>query len=217
MSCRRIAYRERYDGAILSLALGPIIGDILMYIFTSSMLTFRGQGLPEILRHALPRAIAIPALLLLGSASFISGALVLINYAFIVSRYLSPETPVYVLLILFVAVASFGALQASKTVLYSTELILILNVPLLLFSIVKAYTNQNMNFDEVRAMIDYTWIFPSWKSLAVSTYAVTGYISLSIFNRAFSGVQILKHRWTIPCIGFSILFTAFFAFPIYSP
>ncbi|EJL41232.1 hypothetical protein PMI08_03841 [Brevibacillus sp. CF112] len=138
MSCRRIAYRERYDGAILSLALGPIIGDILMYIFTSTMLTFRGQWLPEILRHALPRAIAIPALLLLGSASFISGALVLINYAFIVSRYLSPETPVYVLLILFVAVASFGALQASKTVLYSTELILILNVPLLLFSIVKA-------------------------------------------------------------------------------
>lgn len=206
----RILMDERYDGAILSMILGPIIGGIFMYIFTSSMLKFRGQGLPEILKQSLPKTISIPLLLLLGSVSFISGALVLINYSFIVSRYLIPKTPIYIPLILFVMVASFGALQSTKTVLYSTELILVLSLPLLLFSIFKAYTNQNMNFDEVRAMIDYTWILPSWKSLSVSTYAVTGYISLAIFNRAFTGVQTIQHRWAVPCLGFCILLTAFF-------
>jgi hypothetical protein len=206
----RILIDERYDGAILSMILGPIIGGTFMYIFTSSMLKFRGQGLPEIMKQSLPKSISIPLLLFLGTVSFISGALVLINYAFIVSRYLIPETPVYILLILFVTVSSFGALQSSKTVLYSTELILLLSLPLLLFSIFKAYTNKNMNYDEVRALIDYACILPSWKSLSVSTYAVTGYISLSIFNRAFTGIQTLKHLWTVPCLGFSILLTAFF-------
>lgn len=206
----RILMDERYDGAILSMILGPIIGGICMYIFTSSMMKFRGQGLPEILKHSLPKGISILLLLLMGSVSFISGALVLINYAFIVSRYLIPQTPIYILLILFILVASFGALQSTKTVLYSTELILILSLPLLLFSIFKAYTNQNMNFDSVRAMFDYAWILPSWKSLSVSTYAVAGYISLSIFNRVFTGIHSIKHRWAVPFLGLSILLTAFF-------
>ncbi|MDR7316467.1 GerAB/ArcD/ProY family transporter [Brevibacillus nitrificans] len=206
----RILMDERYEGAILSMIIGSIIGGVCMYIFTSAMMRFRGKGLPEILKHTLPKIVSTPLLLLLGSVSFISGALVLINYAFIVHRYLIPESPIYVLLILFVVVASFGALQSTNTVLYSTELVLILSLPLLLFSIIKAYTNPNMNFDEVRAMIDYTWILPNWKSLSVSTYAVTGYISLSIFNRAFTGFQTLRHRWAIPCLGFSILLTAFF-------
>lgn len=206
----RILMDDRYDGAILSMVLGPLIGGVFMYLFTGSMLKFRGQGLPEIMRQSLPKAISVPLLLVMGSASFISGALVLINYAFIVSRYLNTETPMYVLLILFVIVVSFGAMQSSKTVLYITELTMILSLPLLLFSIFKAYTNQNMNYDQVRAMIDYAWILPSWKSLSVSTYAVTGYISLSILNRVFTGSQSFKHRWAIPFLGLSILFTAFF-------
>ena len=206
----RILIDERYDGAISSMLFGVIIGGALMYLFTSSMFKFRGQGLPEIMRQALPKSIVVPFLLLMGSVSFISGALVLINYAFIVSRYLIPNTPIYVVLILFVLVASFGAMQSSQTVLYSTEMILVLCLPFLLFSIFKAYTNQNMNYDEIRAMIDYSNILPSWKSLSVSTYAVTGYISLSIFNRVFADIPKLKHRWAVPCIGFRILFTAFF-------
>ena len=206
----RILIDERYDGAILSMMLGPIIGGTLMYLFTSSMLKFRGQGLPEIMKKFLPKSLSIPLLLIFGSVMFISGALVLINYAFIVSRYLIPEIPVYILLILFVAVASLGAMQSSKTVLYSTELILLVSVPFLLFSILKAYTNKNMNYDDVRAMVDYSFIFPSWKSLSVSTYAVTGYLSFSIFNRVFTSIETLRHRWAVPSLGFSILLTAFF-------
>ncbi|MCR8630190.1 spore germination protein [Paenibacillus radicis (ex Xue et al. 2023)] len=205
----RILINERYEGALMSLILGTLIGSILLYIFTGSLLKFPGMGLPEIFKLSLHKSIYIPSLLILGTSGFIAGGLVLINFTFIISRYLNPETPSYILLLLFVFVVGFGAMQSSKTVLYCAEIVLILSVPLLLFLIIKALTNKHMSYDAVKVILDYTWMFASWKSLTVSTYAFVGYLTLSIFNRTFSNSTDIKYRWLIPIFGFGMLLSTF--------
>ncbi|MEK3722962.1 GerAB/ArcD/ProY family transporter [Paenibacillus sp. FSL H8-0034] len=205
----RILINERYEGAIMSLILGTLIGSILLYLFTGSLLKFPGMGLPEIIKLYLHKGVYIPLLLLFGAISFTTGGLVLINFTFIISRYLNPDTPSYILLLLFVSVVCFGAMQSSKTVLYSAEIVLILSVPLLLFLIIKALTNKHMNYDTVKVILDYTWMLPSWKSLTVSTYAFGGYMSLSIFNRIFSNSSAIQYRWLVPIFGFFMLLSTF--------
>ncbi|WP_244163251.1 GerAB/ArcD/ProY family transporter [Paenibacillus pectinilyticus] len=205
----RILITERYKGAIMSLILGTLIGSILLYLFTAALMKYPGKGLPEIFKLSLSKYIYVPLLLLYSVLAFIAGGLVLINFAFIISRYLNPETPSYILLLLFVIVVCFGAMQSSKTVLYTAEIVLLLSLPLLFFLILKALTNKHMNVDAIRVILDYTWMLPSWKSLSVSTYAFVGYLHLSIFNRAFTNVNSIKYRWLMPIFGFGMLLMTF--------
>jgi len=204
-----ILIMDRYNGAIMSLVLGTLIGSILLFVFTGVMRKFPGQGLPEIYKTRLPKYAYMPLLIFSGTISFTAGALVLLNFAFIISRYLNPRTPMALLLLLFVSVVCFGALQASKTVLYMVEIMLILSLPLLVFLIIKAITNKQMNYDSVQVILDYTWMLPSWKSLSVSTYSFVGYLSLSILNRVFTHSQAIRFRWLIPMLCFLMLSSAF--------
>ncbi|MBM7564854.1 GerAB/ArcD/ProY family transporter [Paenibacillus sacheonensis] len=206
----RVLIDERFDGAIPSLFIGPVIGCVLMVVFTRSMQQFKGKGLPEIAAMFLPKAAAVPLMLVFGLVTMTSGCLIWIHCAFIMSKYLNPDMAIYVLLSLFVIVTCFGALQSTKTVLFSLEIILILSVPLLLTLLVHSIFSENMNYDAVKAMIDYSWIMPSWKSVSASSYTFAGYIGLAVFNREFKDGKPIRFLWLIPFLGLGLMLASFF-------
>lgn len=206
----RVNVDERYDGAVMSLFVGPVIGSVLMLVFSGAMRKFKGKGLPEVAAHFLPTAIRVPLLLVCGLGSMTAGGFVWIHCAYIMAKYLNPDMALSVLLILFVAVTCLAAAQSSKTVLFGTEIIFILAVPLLLLVLVHGIFNESMNYDAVKAMLDYTWIAPSWNSVSASSYTFAGFIGLAIFNREFADVRSFKFLWLFPIIGLALVLASFF-------
>ncbi|QHW29609.1 GerAB/ArcD/ProY family transporter [Paenibacillus rhizovicinus] len=206
----RVNVDERYDGAVMSLFVGPLIGSILMIIFTRAMMKFDGKGLPEIAAYFLPQAFRIPLMLLFGLASLTAGGLIWIHCAFIMEKYLNPDMALPVLLTLFVIMTCLSAVQSSKTVLFGTEIIFVLAVPLLVLVLIHGVFSQNMNYDSVQAMLDYAWIAPSWNSISASSYTFAGYMGLAIFNREFKNMKGVKYLWFLPMIGFGLVTASFF-------
>ncbi|NBD23105.1 GerAB/ArcD/ProY family transporter [Paenibacillus sp. T1] len=200
----------RYDGAILSFLIGPAIGGVLVYAYTRSLSKFKGKGLPEIAAERLPKALSLPLVLGAGLMSFIAGGMAWIHCAFIISKYLNPDMSPYALLILFVIVTCAGAVQTSKTVLFSTEIIYIVCVPLLVVLLIHGLFSKSMNYDSVKVMLDYTWVMPSWSSLSAATNTFAGYMALSVFNRTFPADKQIKHLWLIPAVGLILELFSFF-------
>jgi hypothetical protein len=208
-----ILYEDRFNGAIMSMILAIPLSTVLTIIFSKCLIKFPNQGLPEILKLTIPNWVRTPVLLYLGIMWYIGGLLVLVVFAIICVRYINPDVSLVFTLILFMLIAGWGALQSSKTVLYILEIIIILNVPFIFFIIIKAVSSPFMNWKEVLSMGSYVWMWPTWKSLAASTYLFIGYINMAIFNRAFDGKFSLKFYWVIPIIGL-LNFISSFAIPI---
>ncbi|WP_218154639.1 hypothetical protein [Paenibacillus sp. UNC496MF] len=206
----RVHMNERYDGAIASFAIGPLIGFVLILAFTGAMSRFKGQGLPEIAAALLPKAVYVPMLLALGTVSLATGGFVWIHCTYVFAKYLNPDMAPSTLLILFVTVTCFAAAQTSKTVLYSTEIAFVLSVPLLLVLLLHGVFSRSLNTDAMRVMLDYAWSIPSWNSVSASTNTFAGFLGLAIFNREFTEDRKIRYLWVIPILGFVLELLSFF-------
>ncbi|MBO7742766.1 GerAB/ArcD/ProY family transporter [Paenibacillus sp. MWE-103] len=206
----RVHIDERFRGAILSFAIGPAIAVVLIAAFTATMRKFKGQGVPEIFAASLPKAVYVPILFVMGLGSLSAGAIVWVHCTFVFAKYLNPDMAPSILLILFVTVTCLAAAQSSKAVMYSTEIIFVLSVPLLLVLLLHGVFSKSLNVDSIRAMLDYTWIPPSWNCLSASTNTFAGFLTLSIFNRLFTEDRKIRYVWAIPFIGFALEILSFF-------
>lgn len=208
-----ILYKDRFHGAIMSMLLSIPISVILTIIFSKSLMKFPNKGVPEIFQLTLPNWVRVPVLLYLGLMFYIGGALVLVVFAVVSMRHINPDVSLVLTILLFTILSGWGALQSSKTVLYVLEIILILNVPFIGFIIMKAMSSPYMHWKEVLSMGSYVWMWPTWRSLAASTYLFIGYIQMSILHRVFDGKFSLKFYWCVPLVGFLNFITSF-AIPI---
>jgi hypothetical protein len=208
-----ILYKDRFNGAIMSMMLAIPISTVLTVVFSKSLMKFPNKGLPEIFHITLPNWIRKIILLYLGIMWYIGGLMVLVVFSIVCIRYINPDVSLLLTLFLFMLIASWGALQTSKTVLYILETIIILNVPFIGFIIVKALGSPYMDWKEVLSMGSYVWMWPTWRSIAAATYLFIGYMNMVIFNREFDGKFSLKFYWIIPVLGV-FNFIASFAIPI---
>ncbi|WP_129727353.1 GerAB/ArcD/ProY family transporter [Ectobacillus funiculus] len=144
----KILLEARTKGAIVSMILALIMGSIVTYIIAYFFNKFPGKGLPELLKEYTSKWIAIPLLMLLTVGWFSAGLTTLINYSFLLKRFLTPDMPLQWIISIFLCFISFGILMSSKSVLYTVEAVLVFNIPLVVLIMTKAYTSEGMERTE---------------------------------------------------------------------
>jgi hypothetical protein len=194
---------------MMALLLSIPIGFTLLFLFVTSILKFPGQGLPEILKNHTPNWIRITILIHFIIMWFLAGAVTLIAFSEITKKYINPDISSQMMIIAFVILVGLIAKLNSETVLYTMEILIIINVPIIAWVLYKAMMNESMNYDACMEIASHIWNMPTWDSLAAGTYIFTGYTNLVIFNRLLRPRKRIPFVWTIPFIGAGVLITSF--------
>jgi hypothetical protein len=205
----RILLMERYDGAVSSIILSILIGTVLSFIFTWAMNRRHGQGLPELLKEKVPAVLRIPLLIYFGIMWCAAGSIIVIAFAQITQRYLNPDMNPTLLLLCYCGIGWWAATFRPMAILNAAEIIIIVQLPFVVYIMLKTIGHPMFDWDEIRVLIDYAWRMPSWTGIAAATYPFTGYINFVLYNRLFKDMKI-RHRWLIPLIGTVVMFVSFF-------
>ncbi|MEH7415254.1 GerAB/ArcD/ProY family transporter [Neobacillus drentensis] len=206
----KILIMYRYEGAVMATILSIPIGVGLAYCYSTAITKFSERGLPEILGTAKHRWLKT---LHLGSIQLIwfsAGLLTLVGFIDILSRFVNPEMPKFLLLLIYLAAIFLIIQMPTERVMYLLEIILFINTPLILFIIFKAYTNEFLNWDSILEVGTHIFKWPSLKAFAAATYCFSGYGNLIIFNRVIKGKLKVWNFIIIIFLGIINAFTTFF-------
>ncbi|QTD43044.1 GerAB/ArcD/ProY family transporter [Sporosarcina sp. Te-1] len=201
-----------HRGAITSIALALIIGVALNWILIKLFQPFPARSLPELLQLYTPGWLNKLILLYLSVNWFVAGLLSISTFTLLLKRFLTPEMSSYIIVSSFVFLVSYGILMKSKSLLNSMEIIMILNIPIVLFLIAKVYLDQTMDWDYVKVALTYVNNWPNYSAVTAAIYPMIGIVNIVIFNRyLISKVNMrLKHLLIIFLVGGLILFTTYF-------
>ncbi|WP_276352343.1 GerAB/ArcD/ProY family transporter [Cohnella caldifontis] len=204
----RLLMNERFNGSIMSVALGIVYGSVCAIIFVLSMNQFPGEGLPEILKRYVPDWIRVPSLLFLGGMFAIAGSLILIAFSMVTLRFLSPETNPAVMLLCYCGLGCFAACFRPSAILNINEIVLLVNFPFIFYIMYKSVTSRDIDWDSIQVLSDYALKPPNLIAFAAATYPFTGYLKLVLYNRIFKKLKI-KHLWLIPLTGLLVMLSSF--------
>ncbi|MBB6734997.1 GerAB/ArcD/ProY family transporter [Cohnella zeiphila] len=205
----QILIGSRFQGAIWAILASVPIGMLLIYTCLKSMSRFPRQGLTDILDSILPRWIGRVLLLMSACQFFMAGCISLLSIADTSIRYISPETPLVMGIFMFLIVICMAAVHRTKQVLYLVEIILFIDVPLILFIIVKAFWNRSYDWDAVATVGMSYSALPTWTALSAATYIFSGYSDLVVVHKAFKQTPSPKSVWLFGALGLAILFASF--------
>ncbi|MHC8515606.1 GerAB/ArcD/ProY family transporter [Sporosarcina sp. ITBMC105] len=208
----RILVVESKNGVLFSMGLAAISGVIITFITVKCFNNFPGQDLIELLKTRTPKWFSVPVLLYFALNWFIAGLITLVTFTFILIRFLSPETSIFMYVLSFLVIISYGVLAKTKSVLYMTELTVVLFSPFVFLLIVKSYVNDVFNMDFVKVALMHANEWPSYSAYTASTYLYIGIVNLVVFNRyltekiRFGAKQII----IIGVVGAFVLLTTYF-------
>ncbi|MBP1961319.1 GerAB/ArcD/ProY family transporter [Paenibacillus aceris] len=205
----RIFITHRFEGSMMALVLSIPIGFMLLYFFVKSITKFPGQGFPEILKKHTPGWVRICFLIYFIVIWYLAGMITLIAFSEITKKYINPDISSMFIVLAFVIVVGLIARLSSETVLYSMEILLITNVPVIAWVLYKAITNESMQYDACMEIATHILNMPTWDTLSAGTYIFTGYTNLVIFNRLLQPNKKIPFLWTIPIVGTFVLLTSF--------
>jgi len=203
----RLLLEQRFAGGIMAMIVAVILGSAFALLFMKAIGKFPGKGITEIFKRALPGFIRVPLLFFFGVMWAIAGSLVLIAFAAIAVRFLNPESSLTILLICFCGISCWAASHRPQSILYVSEIVVCLNLPVIVYILYKALTSNWFEWDAVRILSDYTFKIPSWKAVAAATYSFAGYINMAVYNREFKPSKI-RMLWLVPVIGMIVLFSS---------
>lgn len=206
----KILIEDRFNGSIMSLLVSIPIGTLLAYLFTKGISRFQRKGLPEILNEHMSVFIRGPYLVFLAIMWMASGSMALISYTYIIKFYLNPEMSSIIIIGFLALVVSFGAMRKTSSILYLTEIILVLVSPFILYIICKTVGSEFFRTVHIYRALHYTWQMPTYSSISAATYVFIGYINLVIMNQYIDSKKVLKYFWTLPFLAAGILITSFF-------
>lgn len=202
----RILIYTRFHGVFWSIILAVIFGSVVMYCFTVLIGKFEGQGFPEIFHAYLPRMITVPLLVYFSTTWFGAGTIMLMSYVDITLRFISPDISASAVMIGFLILVAGSSRLKTASILYATETMLVLCMPVVVYILFKAFNNPAFSWDAVMQIFTYLWTKPKLVTVAGASFAFTGYVNLSVFNRSFSRMNVkLRHFWIVPVSGLLIL------------
>ncbi|PLS07251.1 hypothetical protein CVD27_06120 [Neobacillus cucumis] len=206
----KILIRYRYEGAVMGVILAIPVGVALSYIYSTTITKFSEKGLPEILSTSKRYWLKTFHLVSIQLFWFTAGLLTLLGFIDILSRFVNPEMPKLLLLMIYLAAIFLIIQLPTERVMYLLEIVLFLNTPLILFIIFKAYTNEFLNWDSILEVGTHIFKWPSLKAFAAATYCFSGYGNLIIFNRVIKGKLKIWNFIIIFVLGIINSFTTFF-------
>lgn len=202
-----ISYQN--EGAVSAVLFAIPIGLTLCIVFTKALSVFPEKGLPEIFQLFLNKKIKNMFLVVFSGIWYSAGLLTLLGFTDIVNRYINPDLPKIYLAMLFAVVISFISQLSSERVMYLMELIIAINVPIVLFIVLKAFTSDYFSWDSVLEVGTHLFVRPSFKALAAATYTFSGYLNAIIINRLFKGKVKGVNFFIILLLTIFNLFTTF--------
>ncbi|SEP18711.1 GerAB/ArcD/ProY family transporter [Paenibacillus sp. OV219] len=206
----RILIENRFHGAVMALIVGGAIGSLLAFLFTIAIRSFPGMGLPEIVRESMPAWIWKPLLLFFALYWFVSGTSIVNIISIMIVRFFNQNIKLTFLNIFFVLICIWAATRPTRTVLFGQEIAMVLCLPLLIFILAKAYSNNMMDWDAIRTVANYVGHPPSLIALSSASIVMIGYVNFCIFNRNFKQEGKIRYRWVLPIMGYLTLATTFF-------
>lgn len=205
----QILIQDRFRGSVTSVIVSVPIGMTLMYVFLKSMSKFPEKSLPYILDTIFPRWISRTMSVLFSSVTMTAGMITLLSISDTSIRYINPDTPFPMGVFMFLIVVCMAASHRSKQVLFLIEMILMLDVPLILFIVVKAYWNNSYSWDAVGAVAMSYNHPPTWTSLSAATYIFSAYANQMVFNKVFKQPASPRWIWLFGPVGFGVLLSSF--------
>ncbi|MBB4825544.1 hypothetical protein HNO89_002778 [Sporosarcina luteola] len=201
-----------HQGAITSIIFALIIGASLTWIIIKLFRPFPGRSLPELLELYTPNWLNKLVLLYFSLNWFIAGSLSITTFTLLLKRFLTPEMSSYIILSSFVVLVSYGVLMKTRSLLNSMEIIMILNIPIVVFLIAKVYLDEAMDWDYVKVAMTYVNNWPNYSAVTAALYPLIGIVNIIIFNRyLISKMDMrLKQLFIVFLTGALILFTTFF-------
>ncbi|SDC85512.1 hypothetical protein SAMN02799630_01520 [Paenibacillus sp. UNCCL117] len=200
---------ERFEGSVMAIPAGVLIGTSLLLIFVRSMNAFPGKTLPEILSAA-PRWFRAPFLIGMSFIWFSAGMISLLSINNIAIRFInvSLQGPAMILIIsIFVAWIMF--FHKSEQIIALVSVIFVLNLPLIGVILYQAVTSEYMMWSSILEVGTHWTEFPSYQAITASTFMFTGYTNLVVFNKLLTKPIQLKKLWPVSIIGLVNLLTSF--------
>ncbi|MBO0993910.1 GerAB/ArcD/ProY family transporter [Bacillus sp. SD088] len=185
----RIFFIHKTSGTLSSLLLAIPVGLVSVYLFIGFFNFFQGKDLSELLKKYFSKWFYLPVLSLLAINWFAAGLITLINFTFMIKRFLTPDMSLLFIASLFLIFISYGVLMKTKSVLYTIETVLIFSIPLITFIFIKAYSSPNFIWDFVKVAVMYSNHWPSYSSFSAALYCFLGIANLIVFNRAFPKIK----------------------------
>ncbi len=205
-----ILIQERFEGSVMGLVLGLLIGCTLLFIFTASINKFEDRGIPEIL-EVVPKWFRVFFLSFFSLMWFAAGAISLLAFNNVTIRFMNPDiSGVNMITVFTIFIILLLVRLKSDSLLYTMEIVFITNIPLIAIIMIQAYTNNYISWDSIREVGTHFWEVPSLNVLAASTFVFSGYTNLIIFKRVIKEKIKLKRLWFVPILGSINLFTTFF-------
>jgi len=200
------------EGALISILIALLAGGVFIYFTTRFFNQFPGLGFPELLQLHTPKWVASPLLILFSLVWFTIGLKTLINYAFLLKRFLTPQLQLNWIVFTLLLFISFSFFMQSKKLLYTLEIILLINLPLIIYIIGILYGNQGLEWDYVQKSIMYIYNTPNFLAFSASFLIFLGTANLVIFNREFKQKQKIKvlSLLNLVLLGTGIMFTIYF-------
>ncbi|MFJ7666605.1 GerAB/ArcD/ProY family transporter [Lysinibacillus sp. NPDC097195] len=211
-SVPRILMRESENGVILSMVLAVIAGVLLTITVINLFRYFPNMTFPEILKKSTSKWFYYPVLFYFAISWYGAGLITLTTYVLLFNTFLSYETSITVTTLAFLFIISFGLLMKEKSILYITELVLIIFLPVIFFLIVKIYTDPKLEWDFVKVAMTYMNTLPGYNTFSASTYVFIGAVNIIIFNKYMKIKKKagLKQIAILSAIGLFTLFTTYF-------
>jgi spore germination protein KB len=205
---------ERLDGSVLAMIVSLPTGMIFMFLHVKLYQQFPGMSLPEIVKKYLPKWVGKIFLGYMGIMWFIAGFILLAVITDITSEFIAEEMKRIYIISMYVLLTASAALMKSKKILYSVEIILLLNFPLLAFVLLKAYFNEEMNWDSAKLTLTHIWELPSWSTFSAAAFIFIGYANLAVFNKYIKHLHLKWYWFAIVAAGGLFTFLGTFAVPI---
>ncbi|WP_310551073.1 GerAB/ArcD/ProY family transporter [Paenibacillus glufosinatiresistens] len=196
----RTLVNARFQGALMSIVAASIIAPLFVYAFARLIRRFPRQGLPEILAGALPRPLAGALVFAFSLLWLLAGMVTLLSFVDITQRFISPDTGTYMVMAGFLVLVCLCCRLDPLSILYALETLLVVTLPIILYSLFKALSNPYFEWNAVLQMLTYAWHAPDFRCLSGTTYLFSGYVNLVIFNRVFKSFKP-SHFWMFGVFG----------------
>jgi hypothetical protein len=201
---------NRYEGTVLAIPIGILIGTTFLYLFTISLNKFPAKGVPEVLEY-LPNWFRIGFLVYFSIMWFLAGCVALMAFNNITIRMVNPDIPgTYMIGIFAIGILLILARLKTKNILYLIEIILVINLPLIFIILSQSFFSEYFTWPSIIEVAGHFKAIPSFEVIAACSFVFSGYTNMVVFNKVFKEKINVKRLWFIPILGlFNLLTTVF--------
>lgn len=204
-----ILISHRFEGALMAIFVSIPLSIGLMYLFLKYLARFPKQGLPEILEQCLFNGAHTLIKAMFGVLWFGTGLILLLAFIKINKDFINPDISRILILSLFLVLVCLASRLESTTLLFGLEILMLVNVPIILFVLIKSILNPHFSWDAIAEIGTHLLHVPSFDSLGAATFIFSGYTNMIIFHRVFGERLKGYHFGVFIIFGLLTLLTSF--------